>query len=530
MPSKNMPCSLTRIPWIPDGSWRSEGQRVLVAVFTAFLFLRSTAGSYWDVNNRFYLHWRTLDTLGVFGAILFMGLAFWVAWHALARLGRFGRWTANAAFAVILLQYARVNLAESLLNAGMLAPWGVWMLRLAHLVLLAGFFVARRHVVAGLRNGCLLFSPILLVYAWTLLNGMSYEQVARNRHAHSEWPPRPAAAGRVAAGRGIMLVIFDEWSYARTFDEDGRVRPEFPELARAAANAIVFTRAKAPGMLTMESVPQILTGKHGGAGIASDGLMWFQAGAEKHPFATYDNLFGDFRQRGYQTAIVGCYLPYADLLGDDADICVSYDLYRVMGPSPFALAANAIAENLRIRLGFIHEAFAWPFYLAQHRYHVRMAETIHAKTLDLARTPESRFVMIHQSVPHMPFIFDRDGARPNLHRRPALNLEDYYGNLRYTDRLIGEIFDAVEAQEDRRQLLVLTSDHGFRYDPMWKGLSDEQEREKRRHVPMLVIPPHRRGSMTIDVPFDLTNLGSVLTEWADSGELPDEWQGAKDAP
>lgn len=522
------PTRHSRKSWL---AWRGDGQRFLVAVFTAFLFMRSTAGSFWTAKNRFFHYWHTPDMAGVFGAILLMGLMFWVAWRILDQWGPAGRWMGDAAFAVILLQYARVNIAESLISAGMLASWGVWTLHATHLALLALFLFMRRRIVGALRNGCLLLSPILLVYAWTLLNALSYEQVTQNRHARNIWPPQPLSADTPAAGNGVFLLVFDEWAYRRVFDETGTVKPGYPGLKKATSNAIVFTSAYAPGTLTMESVPQILTGRHGDAYIADTGVLWLDTTTKQQPFAAYDTLFTDFRRRGYRTAMIGCYLPYADLLGADADISVSYDLYRLLGESPFALALNLIVENFRIRLGFVHDAITWPFYMAQHHYHARMAESIHVRTIDLMRAPESWFVMMHQLPPHMPFIFDREGPRNNLHRRATTSLEDYYLNLQYADRLIHELVDTADSLIDNvRPLLVITSDHGFRYDPVLQEMSPADEVTTRRHVPLIVIPPYDQGKKTIETPFDLTDLRNVLTTWADKGRFPDNWQSSHDAP
>ncbi len=273
---------------------------------------------------------------------MFVGLMFFIAWRVLERLGRFGLWIRDAAFVVIVTQYARVNLTESLLNAGILAPWGNWMLRAAYVVLLELFLVMRSRMVCGLRNVCLLLSPILLVYAWTLLNAVSHAQVASNRRVQDAWPPQPLPADTVAAGHGVFLLVFDEWAYGRVFDETGAVKPGFPGLKRVTAK--VFTAAYAPGTLTMESVP------------------------------------------------------------------------------------------------------------------------------------------------HMPFVFDRDGPRDNLHRRATTSFDEYYLNLQYADRLIYEMIDAAESlAENNRPLLVITSDHGFRYDPVLPGMPPDDLVTTRHHVPLIVI-------------------------------------------
>jgi hypothetical protein len=248
--------------------------------------------------------------------------------------------------------------------------------------------------------------------------------------------------------------------------------------------------------------------------------MWFKTADEDRPFVAYDTVFSDFRQRRYRTVMIGNYLPYADLIGNDADVCVSFDLYKILGPSPIALAESMIVENIHIRLGFVHEAVAWPFYLAKNRYYVRMVNSIHAKAVSLHGIPGPSFAMAHYSVPHVPFIFDHDGPCRTLYRPARGGLSGYMGNLRYTDRLIGELFDAARAQPDGGPLLVLTSDHGFRGDPMLEGLAGEDKQQRTRHVPLIVVPPGETEGRVIETPFALTDLRELLTRWADTGELP----------
>jgi glucan phosphoethanolaminetransferase (alkaline phosphatase superfamily) len=122
----------------------------------------------------------------------------------------------------------------------------------------------------------------------------------------------------------------------------------------------------------------------------------------------------------------------------------------------------------------------------------------------------------------MPFIFDRGGPRSGLHHGATLELARYQGNLRYTDQLVGEIYDAAVASHDDEWLLILTADHSFRGDPMWKGIEEDVKRDKMRHVPLIMIQPRHPRHAVINTPFRLTSLREIIARWIDTGKLPAE--------
>jgi hypothetical protein len=501
-------------------SWGGLGvafQRLAVACFVSYLFLRSTASSFWSVENRFFLHWQRADAFGVLGAILLTGAVLYLGWALASRCGKPGRWLRDAFLVMFFLQYARVNIAEMWLASGVGGTGlGLHVLKIVHLLVLLGFLVFRERVLCGVRNTCLLLSPILLVYASTLLLARPYQQIARNRHDLAE---RDQQARTLAAPpRRVVLIVFDEWSYDRVFEADGSVKNGYPALAEAAAQATVYRLAYAPASSTLQSLPAILAGVQQPGQIDRKGHYVVRTDAGIFPYAGTETMLTDAAGMGGRTALIGNYLPYADLVGHDADLCVAFDLYRVAGTSPLALSMSLVLENLRIRFSFIHPAMGWPFHVMKHRYFARMAETIQELTLAQMDDPSAGFVFVHHSVPHMPFIFDREGPRQGLHQPATLDLADYEGNLRYTDQLIGQLLQAFHARPDGEELLlILTADHAFRADPALKKLSGEVQQMAMRHVPLLLLQKGQARPSIIEEPFDLVDLRRLIAEWRVGG-------------
>jgi len=196
---------------------------------------------------------------------------------------------------------------------------------------------------------------------------------------------------------------------------------------------------------------------------------------------------------GYATAMIGNYLPYADIYSDSLDEGRSWDLYKVMGRGILAVATSMLLENMQIRLGAFIPPAERLFFKVKNVYFLKLAERINRIAEEHAADMAGKFVFIHHSVPHMPLIFDKNGLTGDVARRPQLNVDAYLGNLRYTDTLIGRL----AAKFDHENTLwVFTSDHSFRFDPEHKG--DDSPTSANLHVPLFVHLPGQTARHEID--------------------------------
>jgi predicted AlkP superfamily pyrophosphatase or phosphodiesterase len=94
--------------------------------------------------------------------------------------------------------------------------------------------------------------------------------------------------------------------------------------------------------------------------------------------------------------------------------------------------------------------------------------------------------------------------------------DDYHLNLRHLDQVMGHIIDTLRAAgRFDEALVIVTSDHSWRYDP---SQPNPAPAELVRHVPLLIKAPGQGDARTIDAPFDGRSLGPII-ERAMNGQL-----------
>jgi phosphoglycerol transferase MdoB-like AlkP superfamily enzyme len=104
-----------------------------------------------------------------------------------------------------------------------------------------------------------------------------------------------------------------------------------------------------------------------------------------------------------------------------------------------------------------------------------------------ARQPVFRFV--HFSVPHLPFVFNVNGYHPPFDPLKTAPDDHYVNQIRYTDRLFGELLtDLEESGAAETSTIVLLSDHGFRFG----GHETDP-----RHVPFIVKRARQRDRIDV---------------------------------
>jgi len=483
-------------------------RRYWIAVVVAFLFMKSTAGCFWSEHNRFFFHWQRSDTLAVFGSIAVVATAFYSAYAVLSRLGRFGRYAVGLCFVCATVFYLKVYLSETLEAGGGIAGAFVPHLKWIIVCWTGFFFLNRRAVVRSVVAVCLIVSPIVPLYLLTLLRARPVSSVTR-------WEPARVAARSGGAVRvdKVLVLLFDEWSYTRTF-ENGRVAAEFPNIRRMAERAVVFHQGYSPASSTFDSVPSMLCGRVGRS-VLRDGTLYLDDGENLAACNALDNMFKRMRRRGFRTAAYGACLPYAEIFGRAIDVSEACALEKVLGTSPLPVCAGMLLANLKIRTPSFLPCATRPFFWVKHRYYVQMHEWMRDRTLSELRQPGNSFVFVHNMIPHVPFIFTREGPRRNRGDRDRVSLPGYIDNLRFTDGYVGEVLDALEAMDPQCSVLtIMLSDHTFRLDPAFDR--DKARPPRLCHIPLFVLLPGQTQRMDIEFPFSTALLADVVSQWLDS--------------
>jgi membrane-anchored protein YejM (alkaline phosphatase superfamily) len=129
---------------------------------------------------------------------------------------------------------------------------------------------------------------------------------------------------------------------------------------------------------------------------------------------------------------------------------------------------------------------------------LRRQERMKNDVLDLiARQPARTMAVIHYALPHNPYMYDEKGGYtgPQNTCYELGNVPGYERNLLALDRFIGEVTTALrKAGRFEEAMLVLTSDHSFRYDPDRKN---GKLTAPLSHVPLIVKLPRQSGSFDV---------------------------------
>ena len=207
-------------------------------------------------------------------------------------------------------------------------------------------------------------------------------------------------------------------------------------------------------------------------------------------------------------------------------------LLIALGESPFA--RTALGEEWTQKLP---PPVAWEA-ISGHEWIQREINNF----LDSIRrdTAPGRFTYWHCSVPHAPFVFDREG---NLHGRKANHfypgipgvpghdprevLDNYREQVGFADRILGRFLDRLQAEGIYQDaVVVVTSDHGLR---SWHGELEPAAYPELRsgwtpRVPLLIKAPGLApGPRAVDVQH--VDLAPTLLRLLDVPYDPSAFQG-----
>lgn len=328
-------------------------------------------------------------------------------------------------------------------------------------------------------------------------------------------PTAAAATGpRISNPVPVVVVIFDELSGASLM-RDGRIDGErYPAFARLADAATWYPNATTVEDNTVRAVPTILTGRHAPSKaslpIDSD---W--------PPSIFDRLAGQYRYHVYE--------PVTHLCPDD--LCRGS---RQKWPERAAKLVLSMGSIMRKRLategssdflGFPSD----PVDDRPEKMRRYVSQIQPGRTLNL----------LHMVLPHSPYQYGADGRRyttsdslPGLTRehwgpdpKQVADAERrYLLQLRFTDKLLGELLDALDTSGlYDNALLVVVADHGVSFHPnaSRRYVTDANVGDIGS-VPMFIKAPGQREgrvdptpARTIDV---VPTIGDYLgADWASDG-------------
>jgi hypothetical protein len=257
----------------------------------------------------------------------------------------------------------------------------------------------------------------------------------------------------------LLWVIFDEWDYRLTF----RDRPAglaMPAVERVFAQAISATNARSPAMDTATSLPSLITGRRLRMTVArSDSHFSAEEveGVEQVAWRETPTLFSAARQMGFNTAVVGWYLPYCRMFTDVLTDCAWWPM-PVQATSMGGTFPQKVYRQTRSlfetdSLSLFGQSLATQQKTALYLSFLQRAELLVADSA-------AGCVLLHVPVPHAPHPYNRLTGRFDLKNEP---LRGYIDSLALLDGILATLRrDMEKAGLWDKTTVLLSADHPFR--------------------------------------------------------------------
>lgn len=325
---------------------------------------------------------------------------------------------------------------------------------------------------------------IMLTLLWPALFNVSAALWWLKHPAEGDWREGPGAKGQTSSSKHapwrVAFLLLDEWDYRLTF-ESPKPDVNTAGFESLKVNAFHATNAVAPGSTTMTSVPSILSGKRFTRVKMNgpDDLSCAGEGEAAERFKSTHNLFKRISEQGWNVGVAGWYLPYCRLARDEVDRCRwwegGFDGYE-NSESYFEL----FKLNAR---GLFETASRSPFGAPQQMWnHLETQRELLRYGTELMKDEEVDFVYIHLPFLHGPYYYDRQTRQFSRRGSP---MDGYWDAVDRTSGILTELERELRSEpEGQRTILILTSDHPYRYAEALTGRADGR-------VPFIVKFPFR---------------------------------------
>jgi hypothetical protein len=353
------------------------------------------------------------------------------------------------------------------------------------------------------------FAIFALVMTWQLV------QVTR-------WQPGPQAFSAAIPTQPpskprLVWILFDELAYKPVF-ETRDPSLNLPNFDRLRSESTLFTDMTPIGYRTTRVVPGMQLGRVvTDVEYTSDNryLIQTEDNPHWHTFNANASLFGMAKQHGLTTSIVGWYISYCPVFSGIATDCYwSNDDAQDRGPT---MLSASLAENVWVPLRVMMEQavsprLAWDDEAKWNAEgHIASVQDVSQHALDTIANSQADVIYLHLPTPHPPAFWDRKNAKFAVGG-------SYLDSLDYTDRLLGQILDVLQAQPRwAATTLIVQGDHSWRTQ-MWRplpGWSAEDERISQggqwdpRPV-LLIHSPGQQNAVTVTQPTSVMHVHDVV--------------------
>ena len=342
----------------------------------------------------------------------------------------------------------------------------------------------------------------------------------------------PAVARGVASpdAPNIVVVVVDTLR-ADALGAYGGADAATPNMDRLAAEGTLFEQALATSSWTLPSVASLFTSQLPG----DHGFVTF-GGALPRELESLPSLLS---RAGYACrAVVG-----NELMDPERGFARGFELYDSYGNDlEGELFVSELFDRAVLLCGprrtygpakrpLLRFDPKRPGWLGTKMTHYPYDETINERVFRYALQPTEgpQFLYVHYMAPHSPYL---DHPLEFLPGQPAFKQDqrdalyaNYRGEVRYTDRMLGELFEGLErAGVLEGAIVVLTSDHGEEFQEHGQWLHGNGLYEETLRVPLIVRAPGALPGRRIARPVSLLDVAPTLLDLAGL-QAPESFHG-----
>jgi hypothetical protein len=336
----------------------------------------------------------------------------------------------------------------------------------------------RKRLVSAARVVLLIVSPLVPIFF-----GQAMWRAARYDPSEflSDETNHPRSSNGIA-DRRVVWIVFDELDQRLTFD----ARPmgiSLPEFDMLRDKSVYASNARGPKNHIMLS---LIMGKYLQE-EALDGPRILHVRMENATALVNvqdePSIFSKVLALGYDTALVGWYIPYCRILGSVLTRCYWCEmpfLCNSLGTGLHEIGYNQLRSLLETqRVSPFGQSL--PTRAMAERYSLLLTEA-----MDVAADPSLGLILIHLPVPHPPYFYSRRSHAYDLANSPA---SGYLDHLELADRSLGSIRRSMQAARLWESTTVLVmSDHSF-----WSVETVGGKRDPR--VPFLLKLPEQHNAL-----------------------------------
>lgn len=303
-------------------------------------------------------------------------------------------------------------------------------------------------------------------------------------------PADPPLAGRLATTPPVRVlwVVFDDWDYHLTFENHPN-NPPVPTLLKLitrsfSAGHVLAVQTDTPvvDMATRVAIPSLLYGRLVNAEeVENSGTqhLQFADGGPDGVFGQGDSVFARFREKGWNAAAAGWYVPYCRIFAPLLSDCfwdVRYDQSSSASREPLRAALDVN------RMLFETDGFSVFGRSLVTQRHFEEYEALLERGKRYAADPSLGLAFVHFNVPHPPYFSN-----------------SYVSELQAVDRAVSELLAAIhKAGLDSKTAVILTSDHPARL-----------VQPTHPYVPLIVHLPDQDHPLVLDDETSALGIGSL---------------------